>query len=270
MDVLVSVSVKLEGFRPLLHHIATLPRPFRPTHFTVGERVRNKESSRIDDVSRFSDFVDDRVGRLSGCDLVGEKIRYGIFVGATRTAKQEPTHIGCSVIMRGAHWRPVDYESLLRRLCAVPGVECGDACLRDEWRHRHVCVKALGDTSIQTTLGVDISAQLPGLYWWTVFSDELVQRHQLDRAELDSFSESSERWGGGEGSLLNAFRLYECPEAWCEQDARISSFLHRHLNFFSLTRIQSKIDAAQTKEEFDAAVRPYRAGALPWESQPDQ
>lgn len=268
MDVFVDVTVKVSAFASLLHHIAALPKPFRPTYFTVGERVRNKKISRVDDVERFSAFVDDHVRRVSGCDLIGEKIRYGFFVGATRTGKHQSTHVGCSVILRGPRWQPADFESLLRQLCASSGVERGDACMRDEWTHRHVCVKKLERMSIEGSLGVDMSAQLPGLYWWTAISEELAQRHRLDREELTSFVGHSESWSTQNGSPLHAFRLYEAPQDWREQDERVSTFLRQHPNFFSMARIQPMIDVTQTKEEFDAVVRPYLAGALPWEAEP--
>jgi len=265
IDVLVNVTVKLCGFRSLLQLIATLPMPFRPTYFTVGERVRNKEASRIVDNPRFLEFVDERVERVSGCDLIGDKIRYGIFVEASRTVQKEPTHIGCSVIMRGAQWKPADYESLLRLLCNAPYIECADACMRAEWNHRHLCVKEFDRMSIQTTLGVDISAQLPGLYWWTVFSEELANRHQLDHGELVDFAEFSERWKIEDGEALYAYRLYKSPSDWYDNEGRVSSYLRLHSLFFSMARVQPIIDAAGTKDEFDVVVRPYRAGAIPWD-----
>ncbi len=122
--------------------------------------------------------------------------------------------------------------------------------------------------SIQTTLGVDMSPQLTGLYWWTVFSEELAERHQLDHEELKKFAEHSECWKTEKDGALHAFRLYTSPDDWREQDAHVSRFLERHPNFFSMVRIQPLVMEAQTKEEFDAFVRPYRAGAFPWEKSP--
>lgn len=265
IDTLVSVGVKVANFRDLVDRVASLPQPFRPIHFSRGERVRDKGASRIDDSDRFIIFVDQRVDRAEGFDLVGQRIRFGFFGGETRTANHESTHIGCSVMLRGRQWSMADFTLLLRLLCSVPGIDRADACRRAEWEYRHLYVKMLPPISIQTTLGVDMSAALPSLYWWTVFSDELAERHNLNIGELAAFAQHSERWRTDDGNGLHAFKLYDAPDDWERERPRVSAFLEAHPNFFSLTRNAALIERTQTKEEFDQVVRPYRAGFLPWE-----
>jgi hypothetical protein len=70
----------------------------------VGARVRNKDASRVDDTARFSAFVDERVDRVSGFELIGDRIRFGFVVGETRNERHESTHVGCSVLLRGKRW----------------------------------------------------------------------------------------------------------------------------------------------------------------------
>jgi hypothetical protein len=266
MDTTVSVQVRESSFKELVDCIASLPVPFRPTYFTVGERIHNKEASRIEDATRFSTFVHDHVARVSGFDLVGERIRFSLYVGATRNRRHESTHVGCSAILRGQHWKTCDYLALLKELCSVPGVEEADACRREEWNHRHLSIKHLPQISVRQTLGADISAFLPGLYWWTVFSEELAARHHLDVTELAEFAERHERWRTAEGGNLYAFQLYESPDDWKREEARVSTFLESHPNFFSLTRLASRIESAQSEEALYDVVRPYRAGSTPWEN----
>jgi hypothetical protein len=263
-DSFVSVRAKVASFRQLAHRVASLPEPFRPTYFTVGERVRNKDTSRVDDPTRFSAFVDDQVGRVSGFDLIGDRIRFGFFVGETRNERHESTHVGCSVLLRGKQWVPNELMRLLKQLCLTSGVERADACRRVEWQYRHLCTKKLPQFTIDRTLGVDMSACLPGLYWWTAFSDELAARHRLDVEELAEFSGHSERWFTEDRAALNAFRLYELPDDWEKERPRVSAFLESHANFFSMTRIAPQLEAAESKEQFDEATRPYWAGAVPW------
>jgi hypothetical protein len=130
-------------------------------------------------------------------------------------------------------------------------------------------VKKLAQFTVQQTLGVDMSAFLPDLCWWTVFSDELSDRHHLDVTELAAFSRHSERWFTEDHTGLNAFRLYDSPDDWEQEKGRISTFLETHSNFFSMTRIATLLDEAETKEQFDEATCPYWAGAVPWESTPN-
>lgn len=266
-DTFVDVRVGVEHFRELATHIALLPERIRPRYFTVGERVRNKDTSRIDDSARYEAFVDDHVRKLTGFYLQGEGIRFGLIVGETRNAQHESTHVGCSVLLRGSKWRVTDYVMLLKELCAVPGVERADACRRAEWRDRHLLVKSLPQFSMQVTLGVDMSAYLPGVYWWTVFSDKLTDRHRLDVAELATFAGHSERWATKDGAGLNAFRLFNLPDDWERNRDRICSFLESHPNFFSMSRIVGLIGGAESKEAFDHVTQPYMAGFAPWESQ---
>lgn len=264
LDTFVDVRVRVESFRALAKHVASLPAPFRPTYFTVGERVRNKEASRIEDTMRFNAFIDDHVTRVSGFDLIGENIRFGFFVGETRNTRHESTHVGCSVILRGRRWKSEDFIALLKMLCSAPGVERGDACRREEWQYRHLNVKKLPQFTIEDTLGVDMSASLPGLYWWTVFSNDLAVRHNLDLAELSKFAGHYERWLTEDNRELHTFRLYESPDDWESEKERVSAFLEAHPNFFSMTRIAERIEGAQSKEAFDEVTRSYWAGAVPW------
>lgn len=268
IDTFVDVRVRVASFREFAVRIASLSEPFRPTFFTVGERVRNKDASRVDDVARFGAFVDDHVARVSGFDLIGEGIRFGFFVGETRNARHESTHVGCSIILRGRRWKSSDYEVLLKTLCSAPGVERADACRRTEWEYRHGCIKQLAQFSIERTLGIDMSASLPSLYWWAVYSDDLAVRHHLDVADLADFAGHYERWSDGDGGFLHAFRLYDSPDDWEREKERVSTFLDAHPNFFSMTRIAGRIEAAASKEAFDEVTRPYWAGATPWESTP--
>ncbi len=264
IDTFVDIRVRISSFKTLAHLVAQLPEPFRPIYFSKGGRISNKDASRVDDSVQFSDFVDERVDRVSGFDLIGQRIRFGFFVGETRTASHESTHVGCSIILRGRQWTPADFVLLLKLLCSVPGTERAEACRRDEWEHRHLYVKNLQPISIQTTLGIDMSSTLPSLYWWTVFSKDLIERHSLDVEELSQFSKYSERWYTVNGEELHAFKLYDSVEDWKKEERGISYFLESHLNFFSMARINAKIADTRTKEDFDKAVKPYRAGYMPW------
>lgn len=268
-DSFVSVRVKIAEFENLAHLIASLPLPFRPKYFSKGGRVRNKSECLIYDEARFRDFVAERVRLVSGFDLVGERIRYGFFVGETRNSEQQSTHVGCSVTLAGARWSADDLLELLKLLCRALGVERAEACRRDEWEYRHICVKQLADYSIQRTLGVDMSASLPGLYWWTVFSEELAMRHRLDVAGVEAVAKSSERWLDGDRRLLHAFRLYDAPDDWIASKGDVTAFLEKRSNFFSLARLAQAIDSATSRDAFEAATRPYVAGAKPWKSRCD-
>jgi hypothetical protein len=262
----VSVRVKIAGFENLAHLIAALPLPFRPQYFSRGGRVRNKAECLIEDEARFRDFVAERVRQVSGFDLIGERIRYGLFVGETRTAEHQSTHIGCSATLAGARWSSSDLLALLKLLCRAQGVERAEACRRDEWEYRHLCLKQFADYSVQRTLGVDMSAALPGLYWWTVFSQELATRHRLDVADVQAFAKSAERWLDGDERVLHAFRLYDAPEDWVAAKGDVTAFLETRSSFFSLARLAPAIDSATSRDAFEIATRQYVAGAKPWQS----
>lgn len=268
VESVVGVRVKIASFRDLAYKVFSLPEKLRPTYFTVGERVRDKTTSRISDHARFSAFLNEHVANVSGFYLIGSRIRFGFFIGETRNAHHESTHVGCSVILRGRDWTDADLITLLRELSSIFGVDRAYACRRDEWERRHLYIKKLPQSSIQTTLGVDMCAALTGLYWWTIFSEELISRHQLNIIELATSAKKHERWLTTVGVPLHAFELYDSPDDWEEEDGRISAFLKSHLSFFSMARIQTGIDEVVTKEEFDSIARPFRAGAVPWEVSP--
>lgn len=264
IDSLVNVRIRIDDYRPLVHRIARLPRPYRPNYFTSGGRVRDKSKSLIEDATQFDRFVDECVDRAAGFDLIGAGIRFSFFTGETRTVENRSTHVGCSVLLSGSRWNAESYVKLLRQLCCAKGTESGETCRRSEWKYRHLCVKELPEFTIERTLGTDMSAALPGLYWWTVFSAELAARHDLDIAELTAFSMGADQWVTDEGQVLHVFRLYDEPDDWLKARERVSDFLERHANFFSLTRLVPAIDRANSKADFDAATIPFVAGTRPW------
>jgi hypothetical protein len=263
-DSIVGVRVNVANFRELAEKVARLPEPFRPQFFSLGGRVRDKDASRVDDAYRFGDFLDDRVSRVSGFTLLGSRIQFSFLVGETRNAQHQSTHVGCSVLLTGKKWKRAELELLLRSLAASVGLERAYAGSRDEWTFRHINIKHFGEIAVQRSLGVDMSAFLPGLYWWTVFSDELAARHSLDIDELIKFSGHYECWSTESGGQLHAFRLFESPGGWNAEKDRISTFLEKHPNFFSMTRLQPHIDAVASMDELERKERPFWAGARPW------
>lgn len=264
IETQVDVRVKLAGFSQLAHRVAALRGKFRPEYFSEGTRVRNKETARVDDIERFSAFVEDHAARVSGFRLIGKRVTYAFFVSETGNRGQA-THIGCSASLSGRRWQPAEFVELLMELCKAPGLERAYACRRDEWEYRHLYVKKFPHCSIQRPLGVDMSASLPGLHWWTVFSEELAARHRLDVEELGEFTAERQVWSTDDGKLLHAFRMYRDPDDWRNENFRVTEFLDAHHSFFSLARISTQLEAANSFEEFDAITRPYWARAVPWD-----
>jgi hypothetical protein len=264
----ISVVVDLAHYRNLIGTVAALPERFRPEYFTVGYRVRNKERSRIDDQERFEAFLAPFIEDASGIDLIGSKKHFMFIAGASRNSQHWPTHMECSVSLKGKGFSEADALELLRLLCTTPGATFGQACQFEEWHFRHRCIKVSSLIFVECTIGTDASFAIPGLYWWTVLSDELVARHHVDLAELEAFAHDYQQWRDGEGGRLHAFRLYGAMDDWQSEAPRISSFLEAHPNFFSMTRLWPQIEATTTRDAFDAVIDSYWTGKQPWEVLP--
>lgn len=264
VDSIVGIRVKIHFFTDLVQKISCLPGRFRPEYFSLGERVRNKNDSKIDDAARFSEFLDDRVKNMSGFDLIGKGIRFGFFVGETRDINFNPTHVGCSILLRGREWSDRDLSDLLNELCVTNGLERGYACRREEWERRHIYTKIFPEMSIQTTLGVDMSAFLTGIYWKIVLSDELLFRHKCNIDTLNSISIGRRDFVLNDGTGYHILKFYDNSGDWIKKDLFISNFLKHNSCFFSMDRIIPDLERADTKEKFDRMARPFRAGAVPW------
>lgn len=265
----VIVVVDLAHYRNLIDSVVGLPERFRPEYFTVGERVYNKERSRINDKERFEAFLAPFLEKASGIDLIGPKKHFMFIAGASRNTQHWPTHMKCSVSLKGKGFNEADALELLQLLCATPGVTFGQACHFEEWHFRHRCIKR-SPFSVECTIGTDNSFLVSGLYWWTVLSDELVRRHHVNLVELETFTQDYQQWQDNAGGRLHAFKLYESMDDWQSEESRISLFLESHPNFFSMTRIWPRIEAAATHDEFDAAIESYWAGKWPWEILPPE
>jgi hypothetical protein len=260
----LALSVRVDSHADFIDKILALPEDIRPLYFTLGSRVRNKEKSLIANRTFFEPFLQERLKSLSFFDLVGPNLSVMILSGASRDSMRNPTHMDYIITVKRKQWPSERVFQLFHELCTISGVEFAICAKADEINHRHRYIIPYGEGTKEGNLGNDPSGQLPGLYWWTAFSEVLMQRHKVDIAKIVHFSKRHEVWKSSDGDNIYVFNQFENYEEWQDHTGRINTFLQNNSEFFSLQKIYPALLAAKTEEERKAVTYPYWTGSIPW------
>ncbi len=98
-----------------------------------------------------------------------------------------------------------------------------------EWYHRNRVSFAVAGSTADIWVGRDHSRYVPGLYWLTCLSEELVVRHGIDASALEAAALSTSR---GASSLL--FRFFERSSQWEAEEKRMDDLCESLVGVFSI------------------------------------
>lgn len=172
-----------------------LPAKLRPTYFSGGERLRSKKNA-IDDKERFAEF---QAQNKLGYFLIGKNLKYHILI---TPGKPDKCYCYLSVSRDSA------FQFMLHM--SNEDLYFGYACLPEERMHRNRVFLRLGRDMLESWVGRDSRRYVPGFYWLTFVSSELIRHHRLRLHELRSVARRHYEIGGG-GCLIE---FYERPEDW--------------------------------------------------------
>jgi len=169
---------------------------FRPVYFTIEENVKNR-NDRVNDYARFSKFINKH---KSGFYLVGENFYYNILrINSENFWKFEGCFDGYSKNM----------EFFLKYFSKLNPV-FGFACLKEEREAKNRHKIQIGINKVESWVGRNIEKVIPGLYWMTIISDEILMKYNVPLSAIRLVSKEYSDLGNG----VHFLKFYENPEDW--------------------------------------------------------
>ena len=213
----------------LAGNLLGLPEAIRPVYFGTSERRGNKANLVAND-EQFAAFLAEN--RLFFLHSEDRKALFDIAIWnldyATVTVWLRPgpsSELLLEVFARLAEHRPV----------------FGFACHTDEREHRNrYCSGPMGASrdSLECWIGSEIENSIPGVYWCTMLSDGLLDRHGVQLADLAAEARSCQLIGDGSWHLL---RFHDQPEDWKENAQRLDDLCERIEGVFSRRSVDALV-----------------------------
>jgi len=131
----------------------------------------------------------------------------------------------------------------------------GFGCYDEEHEHRNRHYITIGKNHIESWIGRDLEKYIPGVYWYTLLSDELLSKHGVDLASLSAEAITTETLGDGSLHLL---KFYENPEDWKENAERLDDLCERTDGVFSRRPIEVAVISVSNYLEYDDIIAEWR------------
>lgn len=218
----------------LLNAIFRLPDAIRPIYFSDNDSKRNKKNL-VTNTKLFDAFIEkNRIGFF----LRGEKGLYDI-----HTYPGLSPHINFDA--------PNEFQQYIMPLfeAVAPFDPCfAYAADREERIHRNRCFKTIGINHIESWVGRDFKGFLPGLYCHTLISDRLVEKFNVDLAELVSAAPSHIEIG--DQGQLHLFKFYDDTTTWRSHTDWLDELCSQTRGVFSKRRVLEATAGVEDFEEY--------------------
>lgn len=256
----------------LVLSLLSLPDLLRPRHYGLGERPTERDGD-VSDSEAFASFLRSN----KSYDLRASKCHYDIMMSRGKD-------VSLNIYSHyGSQWSAgEDYVQRAREPLKAEPEECrkGDelslvimqhllkdvpirfayAAQHDELSHRNGFYREYevhGRTMhMPLRIGRDYTRYLPGLYWMTAISADLLAHRDI---RLDNFPDwlrvSTYEPLGGKTYFL---RAYDHSWQWRDYAAKIDDLCERLAGCFSVRRIRAELMDAHTPAEFSSAVGRWR------------
>lgn len=126
---------------------------------------------------------------------------------------------------------------------------------RDEYDHRNRYYITIGKNHIEDAVGRDLDKYIPGVYWQTLLSDALLDKHHVEITTLEAEAISSEALGDGSFHLL---KFYESPDDWKQNAERLDNLCQRIDGMFSKRSVELAVAGVTSYPEYDDIIFEWR------------
>lgn len=213
-----------EDMEGLWAHTLGLPDHLRPKYFGT-EEIKYSKRNQISDEKRFASF---RAKNPQGYFLFGEYFLIHII-------SYGRNHSGLSL---GIYEELSEAESARLAKDADEAIEVlsGDRGLFGfiahdaEVEHRNRFVAKIEEAEISSWIGRDLDRYVPGLYWKTLLSDEILHQHDIDLNRLQNAALTHSLLPCGGQHVLTFF---ESPDEWTFHAGRIDQLCEDTEGIFS-------------------------------------
>ena len=242
MAVKIGVYFDQEDAERVIDSLQSLPSTIRPIFFSEEESLKSRNDQLIDE-QRFRKFRD---RNPAGFFLFSESCSYNFFINRK----------GYSVAFLYLEDRRLYTEiPILFGAVAAAAPMFGHAGDSEEYDHRNRYYITIGMNQVEDWIGRDLEKYIPGTYWYTLLSDELLSKHGVDLASLSAEAISTETLGGGSLHLL---KFYENPEGWRENAEHLDDLCERTDGVFSRRSVEAAVSGVSNYLEYDDIIADWR------------
>jgi hypothetical protein len=143
-------------------------------------------------------------------------------------------------------------QEIVHHLCMAKPI-FGFACLPAEREYRNRTIHILGANTIESWVGRDVEKYIPGFYWITVISDELLRRHNVALADFANIAADETEPVKG----LHVLRFYDTPEDW-QNSAELTGIMTSFSGVFNIEEARSKMEKASNFLELNSIYRDWK------------
>jgi hypothetical protein len=251
------------GSDALVEALKELPEPIRPVYFAADEG-RIKKADKLTDEKRFHAFLKENAlgfflytENNSSYDISTSSVGYA-HVGLYATSEVQND---CAVyfLKRMAELNPVfgyacDYQEQTPDSTGSYVLSNGDSI--GEYYHRNRHYFTIGKNHIESWIGRDLDKYIPGVYWLTLLSDDMLARHGVNVADLLSETVANETL---ENRSIHLLRFFDKPEDWRENAVRLDNLCERINGIFSRRAVDKALaNKVVNYLEYSEIIRNWR------------
>lgn len=197
-----------------------LPVPIRPMYFAEDEG-RIVKANVLSDEQRFAGFLDRN--KMLGFFLYSEDRKTSIHL---RTWGLGDDYVNLDLEIEEHAKYVTDFI-----MCLVEhGPIYGFACDLEERYHRNYHVMKIAPWTFNHYIGRDLKKYIPGVYWYTLISDGLLERHGVNLDDLSAGAISTDTLGDGSLHLL---KFYGRTDEWQQNKQRLDDLCEQVPGVFS-------------------------------------
>jgi hypothetical protein len=232
--VIARYYVRTELLHEFYQAVLAFPGSLRPTHFGDSEEVSLTPGNSLGTaVGRYMTLVSEMP---TGFFLGNGGVLYDLSL-----QKYDPwSQVFVCKADGSLPFTDDEVTSLIAAAAGVEGVDFFVLCDPEEFRSRNSVVKKFGSRTVEGWVGRDIRRYIPGLYWRTFVSTELLVRHGSSFDSVPAFIAAEER---ERGVLLSSVVNHD---AWAEVAEEVEGFCEATQGVFSVRAVREQADHAGT------------------------
>ena len=145
-------------------------------------------------------------------------------------------------------------DAMFKLLTEMKPVFC-IACEWEEYKHRNQIIKRVGQSTVESFVGTDLTKFIPGLYFKTLLSIELLDRFGVDIEHLKQNFNGIELLNDGAHFLVTAF---DDSSDWVSNAEHIETFCSETQGFFSKKEVEESIEDCTSSFQVISKIKPWK------------
>jgi len=220
-----------------VERLLSLPQGLRPTHQHLGE-----------------DDVGTAIGKKDALIRSLESNEAGLYLSSSNSIYDVRKSRNSTFICNGYFERPSPpaIKNFLLHMAGANPI-FGFACTPEEKEAKNRVTTKQGVNTIESWVGRDTRKYIPGLYWLTLLSTALAEKHNVSLPAIEGVALEHIELEDGQ----HLFRFYEEPEKWrCATEvAKLCSSLP---GVFNIEKARPQIESAKNFLDLNAMVKNWK------------